>query len=87
MSAQPTLNIPNQISDSNFSITLQQQTGAVRAAGCTKHPLPLGWDFKQGVDSPNLDVMHSGITTGNWTQLIAACDNTPGCKALNTWGW
>ena len=56
-------------------------------AGCTKYTLPAGWDFKLGVDSPGGDVIYSGMASGTWDQFIAACDATPGCKLLNTWGW
>jgi len=58
-------------------------------AGCLKFSLPAagGWEFKQGVDSGGNDIINSGITTGNWQQLIDKCDLTPGCKAANTGGW
>jgi len=60
---------------------------ALTPPGCSKYPVPTDWEFKWGVDSSGYDLMNSGISSGNWTELIAKCDATPGCVVLNTWGW
>jgi hypothetical protein len=49
--------------------------------------MPVGWDFKQGLDSGGNDIINSGITSGDWAQLVSACNTTPGCVAFNTHGW
>lgn len=60
----------------------------VRTPGCLKYSLPpSGWQFKQGMDSYGSDLTSSSTLGGDWTKLIAQCDATPGCRAVNTGGW